>query len=254
MFKRALVVIILGLLSGCASSQRASSDLSDVNKEKMFVEANNYEQLIEFYKNELKQQESAESRLKLGQAYLDHGDAESAVFVVSQLSQSDHSSQSELILAKSFFALGQHEEAKKHVENVLTLDDANGEAYNLLGVILATQGEISLAEEKFIQARRQFYLDSVVKNNLATIYLIQQQYQKSYQLLSSVYQTNPDDETTRANLIVTLIKLDRVDEARELLAADYKAEQVSAIIKFIGDQEVSSFSVPNTLEVQHDIE
>lgn len=254
MYRKLLLIAAITLVSGCASTQQSGSELTDVNKEQMFVEANNYEQLIEFYKNELRKKESTDARLKLGQAYLDHGDAESAVFVVSQLPESASSSQSELILAKANFALEQLEQAQHHIENVLKFDDRNGEAYNVLGVILATQGDLPNAEQNFVEARRQFYQDSAVKNNLATIYLIQKQYQKSYLLLSSVYQANPEDKTTRANLIITLIKLDRVAEARELLSADYKSEQISAIIEFIRAQEVASFTLPESPEPAYESE
>lgn len=252
MYKRLLLAIGVVLLSGCASTKQSSSELEKINKEQMFVEANNYPQLIEFYKNELRQQENTEARLKLGQAYLDHGDAESALFVVSQLPKQARSSQSELILAKAFFALEQLEEAQQHIENVLQFDHRNGEAYNLLGVIQATQGDLTRAEQSFVQSRREFYQDNAVKNNLATLYLIQKQYQKSYLLLRSVYQANPDDQTTRANLIITLIKLDRIDEAKELLASDYKAGEISAIIDFIRVQEVPSSTLPTTPEQQHE--
>ncbi|RTZ15588.1 secretion protein [Vibrio aquaticus] len=224
-----LIVLVL-LLSGCASSQYDRDKLINENKEQIFVETNNQGKLIEFYKNELKQKENAETRRKLAGAYLDADDAEAAIFVLKQLPSSELDFESELLLAKAYFQFNKLDLSSLHISKSLELNSQSGEAHNLAGILSSVEGEFELAESHFIESRKRFYQEDVVKNNLAALYILQQRYQESYDLLISVYNNNPEDAKAKANLTIALVKLGQYPQARALLEHDYSDEQINDIV------------------------
>ncbi|MCG9582857.1 secretion protein [Vibrio tubiashii] len=238
-----LMLLSALLLSGCATTQTSDpSSVINANKEQMYVEANNQEKLIEFYKQELREQESADTRIKLARTYLAIEDPESAIFAISQLDEESKGFDAYLILAKAHFQLGEIEPSVENVSAALSLNPKSGEAYNLAGVLAAVEGKFELAEQNFIEARKLFYSDDAVKNNLATLYLILGHYKRSYDLLLSVYQANPKDAKTEANLVIALVKLGDLDQAQQMLEDKYDPKQTQQIINSI---RVGDFSNAN---------
>ncbi|MEZ8102518.1 tetratricopeptide repeat protein [Vibrio bivalvicida] len=229
-----LMLLATLLLSGCATIQPSSpNSVINANKEQMYIEANNQEKLIEFYKQALRERESVETRIKLARTYLDTEDHESAIFVISQLTEKSKGFDVYLILAKAHFHLGNIEQSVENVSTALSLNPKSGEAHNLAGVLAAVEGKLEVAERHFVDARRLFYVDDVVKNNLATLYLVQGQYKRSYNLLLSAYQSNPKDSKTEANLVIVLVKLGDIEQAQQLLEGKYEREQAQKIISSI---------------------
>ncbi|MDC5707542.1 tetratricopeptide repeat protein [Vibrio europaeus] len=238
-----LMLLAALLLSGCATTQTSDpSSVINANKEQMYVEANNQEKLIEFYKQELRDQESTGTRIKLARTYLAIEDPESAIFAISQLDEKSKGFDAYLILAKAHFQLGDIEPSVENVSAALSLNPKSGEAYNLAGVLAAVEGKFEQAEQNFIEARKLFYSDDAVKNNLATLYLIQGHYKRSYDLLLSVYQANPKDAKTEANLVIALVKLGDLDQAQKMLGEKYDHKQTQQIINSI---RVGDFSNAN---------
>ncbi|NLS13786.1 secretion protein [Vibrio sp. SM6] len=251
------LILALLLLAGCQSTQTMSFDeRSSVNQEKIFTQSNNQQKLIEFYQQALTENEDPLLRIKLARAYLEQGDAESVIFTLAQLSESDdapttvekHESRDwtqaryemALLQAKAHFYLDQLIEAKLNIDNALALNDRNGEAYNVAGVIAAATGELTQAERYFISARKYFYSDDVVKNNLAVVYLMQHQYRKSYQLLLANYKINPDDQKGRANLVIAMVKLGKSNEARHILTQHYDDVEANRMIAQIETDQFSA--------------
>lgn len=235
-----IIVLLVLLLTGCSSSnQTALNSIIQQNKEQMFVETNNQEKLIEFYKQELRENESEESRIKLAKSYLLSNDPESAIFVINQLEthQINKNDEALLILSKSYFQVGQLEQSGQYIEKALLLNQNNGEAHNIAGILAVAQQRFDAAEKHFIEARKRFYQDDVIKNNLAALYLLEGRYRDSYNLLLAVYQANPEDNKAKANLTVALIKIGDFHQAKALLKQDYDAEQVDEIVTSITNQK-----------------
>ncbi|MFV8439832.1 tetratricopeptide repeat protein [Vibrio owensii] len=235
-----IIVLLVLLLTGCSSSnQSALNSIIQQNKEQMFVETNNQEKLIEFYKQELRGNESEESRIKLAKSYLLSNDPESAIFVINQLEthQINKNDEALLILSKSYFQIGQLEQSGQYIEKALLLNQNNGEAHNIAGILAVAQQRFDAAEKHFIEARKRFYQDDVIKNNLAALYLLEGRYRDSYNLLLAVYQANPEDSKAKANLTVALIKIGDLHQAKALLKQDYDAEQVDEIVTSITNQK-----------------
>ena len=235
-----IIVLLVLLLTGCSSSnQTALNSIIQQNKEQMFVETNNQEKLIEFYKQELRENESEESRIKLAKSYLLSNDPESAIFVINQLEthQINKNDEALLILSKSYFQIGQLEQSGQYIEKALLLNQNNGEAHNIAGILAVAQQRFDAAEKHFIEARKRFYQDDVIKNNLAALYLLEGRYRDSYNLLLAVYQANPEDSKAKANLTVALIKIGDLHQAKALLKQDYDAEQVDEIVTSITNQK-----------------
>ncbi|MEH0698066.1 tetratricopeptide repeat protein [Vibrio owensii] len=235
-----IIVLLVLLLTGCSSSnQTALNSIIQQNKEQMFVETNNQEKLIEFYKQELRENESEENRIKLAKSYLLSNDPESAIFVINQLEthQINKNDEALLILSKSYFQIGQLEQSGQYIEKALLLNQNNGEAHNIAGILAVAQQRFDAAEKHFIEARKRFYQDDVIKNNLAALYLLEGRYRDSYNLLLAVYQANPEDSKAKANLTVALIKIGDFHQAKALLKQDYDAEQVDEIVTSITNQK-----------------
>ncbi|TDE26250.1 tetratricopeptide repeat protein [Vibrio owensii] len=235
-----IIVLLVLLLTGCSSSnQTALNSIIQQNKEQMFVETNNQEKLIEFYKQELRENESEENRIKLAKSYLLSNDPESAIFVINQLEthQINKNDEALLILSKSYFQIGQLEQSGQYIEKALLLNQNNGEAHNIAGILAVAQQRFDAAEKHFIEARKRFYQDDVTKNNLAALYLLEGRYRDSYNLLLAVYQANPEDSKAKANLTVALIKIGDFHQAKALLKQDYDAEQVDEIVTSITNQK-----------------
>ncbi|MDK9783508.1 secretion protein [Vibrio sp. B172a] len=235
-----IIVLLVLLLTGCSSSnQTALNSIIQQNKEQMFVETNNQEKLIEFYKQELRENESEESRIKLAKSYLLSNDPESAIFVINQLEnhQINKNDEALLILSKSYFQTGQLEQSGQYIEKALLLNQNNGEAHNIAGILAVAEQRFGVAEKHFIEARKRFYQDDVIKNNLAALYLLEGRYRDSYNLLLAVYQANPEDSKAKANLTVALIKIGDLHQAKALLQQDYDAEQVDEIVTSITNQK-----------------
>ncbi|WP_045418143.1 tetratricopeptide repeat protein [Vibrio owensii] len=235
-----IIILLVLLLTGCSSSnQTALNSIIQQNKEQMFVETNNQEKLIEFYKQELRENESEESRIKLAKSYLLSNDPESAIFVINQLEnhQINKNDEALLILSKSYFQTGQLEQSGQYIEKALLLNQNNGEAHNIAGILAVAQQRFDAAEKHFIEARKRLYQDDVIKNNLAALYLLEGRYRDSYNLLLGVYQANPEDNKAKANLTVALIKIGDFHQAKALLKQDYDAEQVDEIVTSITNQK-----------------
>lgn len=241
-----VIVLLVLLLSGCATTGQSDSEaIISENREQMFIEADNLEKLIEFYKQELKLKESAETRLKLAKTYLDANDPESSIFVIEQLTASQHGFDAELILTKANFQLGHIEQASHHSKLALGYDSQSGESHNLAGIIAVVEGELGKAEIHFIEARKQFYNDDVVKNNLATLYLVQGRVAESYDLLQSVYANNPNDSKTKANLVIAMVRLGHEVQAQALLRQDYSKKQAHMIVTALAQSDALDGSPMN---------
>ncbi|MCL6271462.1 tetratricopeptide repeat protein [Sansalvadorimonas sp. 2012CJ34-2] len=189
---------------------------ADVN-ETLLRTAKNYSGLIQLYKNKLAGAKSIEDedtfRFQLAKAYLESGDADSAIFYIDPVILSGRDSY-ELFLLKSRALLAKND-AGGALRTAITAHSygvEDSEIYNQLGMVYARTGNYPRARVNFQKARQLMMDDSVVQNNLAVLDVLEEHYDAAADKLLSLYRTGQADERVRANLALALAKSGRYSE------------------------------------------
>lgn len=253
--KRLLVVLsIIASLAGCVAPQSSLQGFD--SKEMLLLETKNYAKLILLYKEALGSKEDTAIRLKLADAYLKSGDAESALFIVTPLVEGDTPPlEGLLILAHSEYELGHLERALVTANQANELQGANAEVENLLGVIHAAKHDYVASRGYFNLARLHLYDDVKVKNNLAVLDIIEGKYRDAVQKLLPVYLNDQGDKQVEANLLLAMAKLDNYGYVHSILADRYTdreiADKFQALkgIKTVTTQETEFWSSANSIPV-----
>lgn len=204
-------LVLATMLQGCVSPSNGNVDRSEQlnleTQERVLLASNNTVGLIEFYQNQLKDAESEHYRIKLAEVYLKKHDPESALFVLTPLTDNlPSSAESTLVAAKAHMDLGQFEVALGMLENAYEQSPVNGEVANLLGVVYAETGQFKQARTMFEVARTHFYSDLKIKNNLALLDILEGNYAAALERISSVATEPSLDKQTRANLLLVMAK------------------------------------------------
>ncbi|MBV1843127.1 hypothetical protein [Photobacterium ganghwense] len=218
------VAVLLLTLTGCVSN--ASFDTNSA-KETMLVNTKNYPELISFYKSQLREKNTRDVREKLSQTYLDYGDAESALFTIEQLNDKSPTINSLLIQANSEFEQGYIIAALATTKRAYELEDDNAEVENLLGVIYASEGDITQARHYFNLARKHLYDDIKIKNNLAVLDIVEGQYEVAIKRLLPVYMNEKLDDQVQANLMMAMAKAGDFDLMKRVLALKFNEREIT---------------------------
>ncbi|PWI35218.1 hypothetical protein DI392_02835 [Vibrio albus] len=243
---RKMVLLSLALLTGCAttsSSQKEQvSQSAFESKEEMLLKTGSSTQLIQLYKNKLKEGDSQEIRLKLIEAYLADKDYESAGFHLDllQKQQPDPDKPDDTLQAKVSFLQakvlleqGRPANAADLVKQAMAREQVYPEAENLMGLIQAELGDFARAREYFNRARQHYYDDVIVKNNLAVLDLIEENYQAAVEKLQPLYQKGLADNKITANLVLAYAKLGNYSAVEDILKKqDYTSDEIRSV--FIG--------------------
>lgn len=236
MLKLATSCCILFMLTACAS---APSQTSNLEEETLLVRSGNTEKLVEFYKLKLAENESRETRLKLARAYLDSGDAESALFFVSPLNLGEGAtSESFFVEANSLFQLSQFERAKSKALDAYKIKNNDAEIENLLGMIHASMSDFSESRRYFNLARTHLYDDIKIKNNLAVLSIIEGKYQNAVQLLLPIYLKGKADKQIEANLTLAMAKIGNISYIRDMVSNELTDEQVFERYQALRDSQI----------------
>ncbi len=206
-----IVLFLIVFVQGCQATGSTKStyneELNIEKQEKVFLATNNNEKLIEFYKQQLRDADSEEYRIKLANVYLDSLDAESSLFVISPLLKGNKGSfESYLVAAKANMELGKSSQAETLLKKAQAIDSSSGEVYNLLGIINVEKGNFEQAREMFEMARSRFYDDVKVKNNLALLDVFEGKQKQALSRLSSLTEEQRADEQIKSNLLVIMAK------------------------------------------------
>ncbi|PWI35232.1 hypothetical protein DI392_02905 [Vibrio albus] len=233
---RAGSILLLAFLVGaCASGnstiQAQADQVRSESKEQILLNTANREQLITFYKQQLKENYSTETRIKLIEAYLESGDTESASFHLTEIeSDEEHAAKIVFLKARVAYLSGNYLEAYQYAQTALSLSASYPEAENLMGLIQAERGELVSAREHFLSARRHYYDDAIIKNNLAVIDLIEENYRSAVQRLQPLYLKTGGDTQITSNLLIAYAKLGEYKAVREILKEqDYSEEDIQRI-------------------------
>ena len=235
-------MLVFALLQGCMSTLSSIENKADFTsflaKESVLAKTGDQGKLIRYYKEHLKQDDDERIRLKLVEAYLKGDDLDSADFYFDTLSKNSQISPNGLYLkAQIEFAKGNVEETIAIGLEALEAKDNYPEMENLLGMAYASQRDINNAWRYFYLARKHFFDDVTIKNNLAVIDLMQQDYGLAIARLEPIYHSGNHDVKVVSNLALAYAKSGKYEQFRVLFANRYTAQKIEDL--FIGLRLVS---------------
>lgn len=185
MVKKLLPILMLVVLIGCSGGLSNASE--DDQKEYILTQLNDYQGLIEIYRKKLSLKDNAADRYHLSLLYNKIGDYNSSNIYLKPLVDGRGDSKYSLLQAKNLIELGQENDARVIIDQLISKDEANGELWNLRGIMLAQQGHYTDALRSFEKARGLFYNEEIVINNIAMMEILQQDYVKARDHLLSLY-------------------------------------------------------------------
>lgn len=206
---------MLAVLTGCSGGLSNATDADQ--KEYILTQLNDYQGLIEIYRNKLSVKDNDDERYYLSQLYNKIGDYSSSNIYLAPLVEKNKDKKYLLLQAKNYIELGQEDNAAPILKELLLKDESNGELWNLQGVLFAQQGHYSEATTSFEKARGLFYNEEIVINNIAMMAILQQDYQKARDYLLSLYSRKKYQPQTVYNLVYTLVKTNDYASARKVI-------------------------------------
>ncbi|TXY09481.1 tetratricopeptide repeat protein [Vibrio mimicus] len=219
MVKQWFIFIGVILLAACSS---VSNELK--TKEELLINSGENQQLIEFYKSNIK--DVPEYKYKLVNAYLDAKDTKSAELYTNTYNSSDLNKPEYILsLARLNYEKGSFDKSAALLEQYRQEDGENHEYHLMMGKILAQQKQYPSAIEHFEESRKQGASDRDALNNIAVVHLIQGNDAEAMDILYRLYSETPQDEKIRSNLIVAAVNSSRPDVALEVLKYNSTEEQ-----------------------------
>lgn len=218
MVKKLLPILMLVVLSGCSGGLSNASE--DDQKEYILTQLNDYQGLIEIYRKKLSLKDNAADRYHLSLLYNKIGDYNSSNIYLKPLVDGNGDSKYFLLQAKNLIELGQENDARVIIDQLISKEGANGELWNLRGIMLAQQGHYTDALRSFEKARGLFYNEEIVINNIAMMEILQQDYVKARDHQLSLYVRKKYRSQTVYNLVYSLVKIGDYNSARKIIASE----------------------------------
>lgn len=238
--------LLVVFLVGCAST---NSDDRSLNKEALLLQAQNYNELVGYYKSQLSVRDTEEVRIKLARSYLKIKDADSALFILKPLmAQKKISAEALLLNANSLYELGEFEQGLRDIEKAKEIDPKNAEIQNMAGLLYSANGDYNRARMMFNHARSNFYDDITVKNNLAVLDIIEGHYLDAVQRLMPIYTNDKADAQVQANLMLALAKLGNFDYVKTMLGPEVTEEEAFNHFAALRNSEPTSQVNPELLK------
>ncbi|EDT7050075.1 tetratricopeptide repeat protein, partial [Salmonella enterica subsp. enterica] len=199
------LIVQLGLLFFLTACN-TNKGLDNNEREYILTKVNNYQGLIQFYREQLSKEDTSEVRFKLCEVYNKVSDIPSSQSCLRELLNNSPTDKSYLLAAKNYLLLDDIEGALLMVNNALNKEPNNGEAFNVRGEILARRGDYDGARKDFEKARDLFVAEELVNNNLAMLAILQHDYTLAYSYLMPLYSRGYNSSEIVHNLIFVLIK------------------------------------------------
>lgn len=216
--KKFIITASLAVLTACSTSNLTEEYAGEKGNE-LLLQTGNYSALVKRYQEQIKSDPSSELRFKLADALYRSGDPESAEFQLNLIPFGDlKDAKLEMLRANVFFDLDKLNNAERHVNATIRLDEKHAEAYNLKGLLLAQRGDLNKAKEAFENARLLGFDEGILKNNLAMVAMLQGDFNQAADILMTLAKNGQADETVRANLLLSLAKAGRTREFSQLLS------------------------------------
>ncbi|KGD75061.1 MULTISPECIES: tetratricopeptide repeat protein [Tatumella] len=222
MLKRIATSAMICLLAGCSQpSTTVAGKRFALNEgkadEQLLLRTGNYSGLIKMKQQELKKNNSPETRYQLAEYYYLSGDFNSSLFHLQKLLAAGGSLKVYLLESKNLSSLKKYKEALSFVAMALNKNKNNGEALNLKGVIQAEMGDLKGALASFELARNAYFQEESVVNNIAMIYIVQKRYHEAVQMLLPVYLRGYRNPQLEHNLAFALVKTGDLRYAKEII-------------------------------------
>ena len=122
-------------------------------------------------------------------------------------------------LGLGYLQQGLTEQAKAPLSKALALDADDAQAHAALALVFQAQGEAALAAEHFRKALRKQPNDTRIRNNFGSFLYAQGDFRQAEQMFRQAASDTLYPERSRVyeNLGLTVLRLDRRDEARQYL-------------------------------------
>ncbi|HHL2499863.1 TPA: tetratricopeptide repeat protein [Yersinia enterocolitica] len=224
-------IIILAstlLINGCSWNGNMSEKEFSY-RESILTKAKNHGGLITLYRNKLKIKENDTIRLKLANAYYLAGDTESSLYFLKPIVHKKDEA-IYLLLAKNLINNNDDAAARIAIDKLLAMSQKNAEAHNIKGIILANNGEITMAEKYINQSRNLFISDETAMNNLAVIAMLDKRYTEAVRILLPDYLAGKRGSFMLHNLVFSLVKIDDKKYAKKIILAEKMAKDPDELI------------------------
>ncbi|WP_340642534.1 tetratricopeptide repeat protein [Photobacterium damselae] len=231
-----IIFLSLLVLSGCSSSSLDNSQAREI----MLKSTKNYPDLINFYKEKIKKQNLDLDKNKLAQVYLDYNDPESALFIVNNIPNHMNNVESLIIMANAFFDLGNNKEALNIAKKANVLEPNRGDIENLIAIIYASNGDIKNARDFFNMARLHLYDDIKIKNNLAVLDILDEDYTMASNKLIELYAKNRNDNEIYSNLVLALSKSNNIELLEKILKPKFNNDEINHKYDLLKSANISS--------------
>lgn len=231
MVKLIVPLFLVFLLVAC----NTNSGLNSSDKEYILTKVNNYQGLIQFYREQLSKEDTAEVRYKLCEVYNRVNDIPSSQSCLRELLNNSPTDKSYLLASKNYLILEDEDSALFMVTKALEKEPNNGEAYNVRGEIFARKGRYDDARIDFEKARSLFVAEEIVNNNLAMLAILEQDYSTAYSYLMPLYSRGYNSPEIVHNLIFVLIKKGDYITADSLMRQNSLDDSSGALISRLAD-------------------
>lgn len=209
--------MITSVSSGCAPHSSNSKEINEQQQEYIFTKVNNYQGLLKLYREKLSRNEDPEVRFKLAEYYNLVNDFDSSLHYLAPLLEQSPDDKVFLLQGKNLMAMGKDSLAREAILYALDFNTKNGEAYNILGILQARNGEFNAAYQSFNHARELFVPEEQVMNNLAMLMILQENYEQAYHYLMPLYTRGHTTKSILHNLAFVLVKMKKYEEASNVI-------------------------------------
>lgn len=211
-----LLLALLGL-HGCALNSAGKRAADAPANEALLQAVGNHSALIALYRQRLAETtglaDQDNLRLKLAQAYLDSGDAESALYYCQPVIDSGRSATDCLLVkSRALLVTGDHHGALAAAQAALAVRKDDAVILNQSGLVYADAGQYDQAREQFNRARERMLDDVTARNNLAMVDILEQQWDQAADRLMPLFRNGQADEKVTANLLLALARSGRAQE------------------------------------------
>lgn len=217
MVNKLYFIVMVFLLSGCANKLHDVDDAAQ--KEYILTQLHDYQGLIGIYRDKLSVNDNPADRYHLAELYNKVGDYRSSDIYLKPLVEKNSNDKYSLLQVKNLLELGREDECEPILSMLLEHNEANGELWNLQGVMFAQQGNYAQAQVSFEKARSFFYDEESVINNIAMMAILQQDYTGARNYLLPLYAKKEHRRQTVYNLVYALVKANDEEDARKIITA-----------------------------------
>jgi len=226
--KMSLLLLCALLLVGCARTATFDSQEAK-SQEEILLKVNNYNGLITLYRSWLKEKDDPATRMKLARNYYLSGDYKSSLQTLQPLLNNPDIPRY-LLQAQNLIALGEYLRAVRVTEKIMQREPQHAEAWNLRGVALALNGQLTEAQKSLQRARSLFIADDIALNNLAMLAMLDGRYQDAVNLLLPQYLRGRKHDRLMRNLVLALVKVGDKRYARDIIREENLSPQPEALI------------------------